>query len=142
MSIKIKYGKCEDCNDGKEKALTAKRCQNHYWQYRRKVSAAKNESNGTIKVNKPSGIKTFSDKRLKQMAVYRKNRDKYMKENQICEVDDCNNKSNQLHHKKGREGKNLIDVKYFMACCGICHPRRIHETEVNWAKEKGYLLLR
>lgn len=73
------------------------------------------------------------------MAVYRPLRDKYLNEHPICEVHDCNNPSNQLHHKKGRVGKLLYDDEFFMACCGVCHPARIHENS-EWSYEHGYLI--
>src|SRR6185437_15513330 len=40
--IKQKTGKCKDCPPGSpDVPLTAKRCKNHYWQYRSKVNALK-----------------------------------------------------------------------------------------------------
>ena len=91
---------------------------------------------------KRCAIRKVGKKRLGQLSKYKKVKSKYLEENRICEVDGCGNQSNQIHHKKGRDGYLLCEVEFFMACCGSCHPRRIHETEVEWAKEKGYLLNR
>lgn len=83
-------------------------------------------------------IKPISDKRIQEMNIYRKRRDRYMEKHEICEVKGCNNKSNDLHHKKSRLGSLLYDEKYFFACCRSCHQK----IELNpvWAKENGYSL--
>jgi len=84
-------------------------------------------------------FKPISDKRVEQLAKYRTRRDKYLKENPICEVKGCNKKTTNLHHKAGRIGEMLYDVQYFMACCSECHPKKIHENP-KWARENGYLI--
>lgn len=88
---------------------------------------------------KRKAIKPFSQKKLKDLATYRPLRDEYLINNPICEVHDCNKPTTNLHHKKGRRGPLLYDVKYFMACCETCHPKRIHENPA-WAREHGYIL--
>ena len=89
---------------------------------------------------KSSGvIKPISDKKLEELAIYRVERDKYLKEHPICEVEDCNNPSNHIHHKNGRNGAMLYNKEYFMAVGGCCHPKRIHENP-EWARENGYLV--
>ncbi len=146
-TIKQKTGICIDCleqnNDETEKNIIAKRCGIHYKKFRAEVSKSRREQKGepTIK-NTAYKIPNATPKRLKQLALYRKKRGPYLEANPICGVHDCNNYSNQVHHKKGRTGTLVHNEKYFMACCGICHPGRIHEREVDWAKEHGYLLLR
>ena len=99
-----------------------------------------NRSLITKKVSK--GINKVSIPQLKLLKEYRPLRDAYMVEHEICEVRGCENPSNNLHHRKGRSGKLLIDTEYFMACCGVCHPRKIHETHVEWAYDNGYLIRR
>ena len=33
----------------------------------------------------------------------------------------CINESDQIHHKKGRDGELLNNTDYFLACCDPCH---------------------
>jgi len=95
------------------------------------------------KTNKPLAkkrtINPVSDKRLEELATYRPLRDKYLAEHPTCEVRGCGRKTTNLHHKKGRIGALLYDVKYFMACCELCHPKGIHENP-EWARKNGYLI--
>lgn len=95
-------------------------------------------------------IPKISSKLKTELQTYRPIADKYLEENPICEVKDCDNYSNQVHHKKGRVGysdadariiglKLLWDVRFFMACCGDCHPSKIHNNP-KWSYENGYLL--
>ena len=110
-------------------------CRNHQWK-RDDVKKYK-----PISANK-TPIRKVAKSRVIELTEYNVLRDDYMAEHDICEVKGCENPSNQLHHKKGRDGKLLIDTAYFMACCGVCHPRKIHETHVKWAYDNGYLIRR
>lgn len=149
--MKKKFGKCVDCvedGDDSEKLLfrsSPKECGYHYkkkkaviYQQRQKEREKLKKENGV----KPKKINYFSPSKLKDDALYRKNRDEYMKEHLICEVKGCNNRSNNLHHKAGRDGPLLHMKKYFMACCGDCHPRRIHfeEDYPGWSRENKYII--
>lgn len=105
---------------------------------------------GTYKAKKR--ISPFSQKKLDDLAIYRPIRDKYLDEHRWCEVDGCGKPSTNLHHKATRTGyaddwareneiKLLWDVRYFMACCGVCHPFKIHqEANDGWARKHGYLI--
>lgn len=54
----------------------------------------------------------------------------------LCEV--CvKNPATEIHHKRGREGADLLDPSGFMGVCSKCH-REIH-SEPQWAYLKGYL---
>lgn len=86
-------------------------------------------------------MRRVSKKRAKQLREYKPLSLQYLEDNPMCEVHDCSNPSNQVHHKRGRSGNRLLEVDFFMACCSSCHPRRIHETDVQWAKDHGYILL-
>jgi len=57
-----------------------------------------------------------------------------------CGVRGCVDIATEIHHKKGREGKWLLDEKYWMPVCRF-HHARIEENRA-WAKEQGYLLPR
>lgn len=122
--IKLKIKECLSCKQ--QKYIYAKKmCKYCY-----------------MKQSKPSKIKPFSNKRKEQLDLYAKLSKEHLKNNPTCEVKECNNKSTNLHHKKGRTGKLLTDTRYFMACCSECHPAKIHETHVQWAYDNGYLLKR
>lgn len=92
--------------------------------------------------NKGRGMKKVSDKRKGELAEYRKLRDKFLADNPRCQgkhyvgvcsenfvgqaVHGCFNKSVDLHHRAGRIGAKLTDVKDFVALCRKCHTR-VHE---------------
>ena len=44
--IKIKFGVCPECNNGKEIPLLGGKCESHYWQGRAEKRKAKNKANG------------------------------------------------------------------------------------------------
>lgn len=48
--------------------------------------------------------------------------------------------STQVHHKKGRTGKYLLDQRYWLAVSDKGHDK-IHNYH-NWALEKGFKILR
>lgn len=60
----------------------------------------------------------------------------FLKLHPVCQVEGCKRPATMVHHKRGRVGKFLLMVKYFLAVCFLCH-RRIEENPV-WAKEMGY----
>ncbi len=129
MQVKLK--KCRECStEFKPFKTTDKYCSFGCADANKKLSPLK---------NKKKRIKPVANKRLEQLAIYRPLRDKYLSDNSICEVHDCNNETTNLHHKNGRVGKMIYNVDYFMACCHICHPQRIHENP-EWARENGYLI--
>jgi hypothetical protein len=73
-----------------------------------------------------------------------------LKNHPICEV--CHQqKSTQIHHKKGRVGYHtyedylndfslLENPLFFLATCGVCHGKV--EQNPDWAKENEYSLSR
>ena len=87
----------------------------------------------------PKRLKPVSDKRLKELAIYRVVRDKYMKAYPKCEYEGCGEDSTELHHKGGRRGKTVYYVPWFMACCHNCHMVKIHQHPED-ARKKGYLI--
>ncbi len=62
----------------------------------------------------------------------------YLEYNPKCER--CGTKGSQIHHKRGRVGKLLIDREYFMTVCFQCH-RYIEDNPVK-AKENGWSISR
>jgi len=80
-------------------------------------------------------IKKVSEKRANQNAEYLKLRRGYLALYPMCEVEDCQNRSQDLHHQKGREGDLLLDTNYYMA---VCRDHHIYYTEHSKeAIEKG-----
>ena len=68
-------------------------------------------------------IKRNSDKRAKQNRLYIKLNHKFLVENPYCQikVNGCTINATQVHHKKGRIGELLTNVKWFCATCDNCH---------------------
>lgn len=88
-------------------------------------------------IHKPKkSIKKVSDKRQVENKMYMEVRAEYMKDNPVCEI--CGSRQVELHHKKGRIGKLLFDIRYFMTVCREDH-RYIHENPKE-ARKKGWLL--
>ena len=112
-------------------------------QYDADEKAKEKERRAEIKAKKPKkkrkSIKPISDKREEELAIYRAVRDPYLTKNPVCEVEGCSNSTTNLHHKGGRVGARVYDESNVMACCSVCHPRRIHDNP-KWARIKGYLV--
>ena len=159
-SIKQKHGQCLDCPAGsKDKPLTAKRCQFHYWNYRASLKpvkvkeigksdwkeAKRKEMNaflGKAKTEpKPKkAIPKRSKKKIVEDLQYSVLRKEFLgkPENRICPI--TGEEATTIHHKKGRLGDLYLDTRYWIALS-----MRGHETVENspqWAKEMGYSLSR
>lgn len=63
----------------------------------------------------------------------------YLAENKFCECG-CGRRATEIHHKKGRIGFLLIDLRYFMAVAEPCHKKI--ERSPAWAKEKRFSVSR
>jgi hypothetical protein len=85
---------------------------------------------------KPKGIRRVSLKRVEENKEYSNVRISYLNAYPVCEVHNCNNKSDQIHHKAGRIGGLLLDINHFLAVCDTCH--KYIELNPLWAKEHGY----
>ena len=83
-------------------------------------------------------MKQYSTKRKKQVRQYNNLALEYLTKNPLCEK--CGMVASTIHHKKGRMGELLTDVKYFMSACMDCH--NWIEDHPREAKEKGYSLKR
>lgn len=81
-------------------------------------------------------IKPISDKRQQQIDEYNVLRVEYVKTHRVCEAIDCKKPAGEIHHMRGRSGKQLLVVDDFMAVCRECH--RYIEEHPDWAKAKGY----
>ena len=87
-------------------------------------------------------IRKISQKQASKINQYLKVRDKYLANNPNCEakIIGCSYEANEVHHKKGRCGNDLIDDSYFLAVCRNCH--NWIEGNVMEAKELGFSLNR
>jgi hypothetical protein len=80
-------------------------------------------------------IKSVSTKKLAELKDYRVVRDRYLKNNPICEYPNCTSREVELHHRAGRSGKLLCDDTYF---CSLCRAHHIWvELHVKESKELG-----
>ena len=97
-------------------------------------------ADGSFKPKPRKPINKKAEKRKNEEALYYgTTRPVYLKENPVCEC--CKKaKADQIHHKRGRIGKLLNDVRYFLACCDGCH--KIIEANPEWAKLAKYSLSR
>ncbi len=143
IAVRIKTGICIDCSDGKEKPLIAKRCRTHYWQHRKAVKNPKT----VWKEEKRKELKKFlnpipkvSAKRKVENRKYTIERLRFLAqpENLRCPI--TNERTTDIHHKKGRIESLLLDTRYWLAVSRNGH-REIEENP-DWAKEQGYSLSR
>lgn len=122
---------CLDC--GSDKIEANDRCAscNHAMRKAERRAAM-------VKIVKP--IKKVAPKRAAQNAEYTKLRKEYLALYPVCEVEECNTPSSEVHHQRGKEGDRLLDTNYFLA---VCHEHHVYYTEHSKeAIEKGYSLKR
>ena len=103
-------------------------------------SAPKQESSKTKQTKtspkKKKPISPISEKKSKEYVLYRKLRDEFMKDKNMCEI--CGKRpATDLHHKVSRRYA-LCDTSIFMATCRYCNDRC--EWDDSWARENGYKL--
>lgn len=140
--IKAKYGVCTECDNDKEVLLYRRnppQCQYHY--QKQKAQIYKKRADAKEK-KKAKPIAKVSKKRQAGLRLYEESKKRRLKEYPVCEVRGCHNPSNNIHHRAGRTGQLLWNYKYLMACCGSCHPRRIHfeQDYPGWARAEGYIV--
>lgn len=88
------------------------------------------------KVTLVKPINKAAPKRAAQNAEYTKLRREYLALYPVCEVEECHEKSSEIHHQAGREGERLLDTNFFMA---VCRKHHAHFTEHSKdAIEQGY----
>lgn len=81
-------------------------------------------------------LAAISDRRKPIQAQYVRQRKAYLQRNWSCMI--CiRATSMDVHHKKGRAGKNLLDEDTWMALCRKCHDW-IHANPKE-ATEKGWM---
>jgi hypothetical protein len=84
---------------------------------------------------KRSRLKPVSDKRKKEAAIYAKKRSEFLALHRHCECCPTRNAyeygfnglknrfwmAQDVHHTKGRTGKNFLDEETWLAVCRTCH---------------------
>ena len=90
------------------------------------------------------GVKARSGSETQRMDIYRAIKDLYIRQKPWCEA--CQvlctilQPADEIHHKHGRSGLLLLDVRHWMAVCSRCHVY-IHEHP-NAARSAGLLAAR
>ncbi len=85
---------------------------------------------------KRSPLRKVSNKRAVENALYLKLRKQFLEENPDCKL--CGMPAHDIHHRRGRFKKRLVEVEFFLSVCRACHTI-IHENP-KWAERRGYLL--
>ena len=85
-----------------------------------------------------SKIAKVGAKRKLENETYQERRIIFLLSRKVCEVNlkGCTKKSVEVHHKKGRIGKNFLDELYWLPSCRNCHIYLELNPEI--AKELGF----
>lgn len=113
-----------------------KKCYNK-WYSDKDVGRINSSSDSPYKNKKRKSINPVSDKELVRLAKYRKVRDKFMEDKELCEICQSSTPSDVHHRMNTRLGDALWDVNQFMAVCRGCHTE-LHDNH-KWAVGNGYL---
>lgn len=124
----VNYCACGNICEG-----STKRCASCNFDARKAERQSKK-----VKVIVP--VKKVTVKRAAQNVEYLKLRREYLEAYPACEVPECDIKSVEIHHQRGRENEKLLDTNYFMA---VCHKHHVEFTEHSKkAIEDGHSFLR
>lgn len=93
----------------------------NYWNELRRQSLLKNPLKRTPLVRKGKPIRKVSDKRVKELRVYEKEKAEYFAEYSTCEFPGCEVENISLHHMAGRIGDRLTNKEYFKSLCWVHH---------------------
>lgn len=102
-----------------------------------KEKALRRSKKENFEINKPKPIRKISKKRAIQNAEYLKLRAKFLP-GKICPI--TNRPATEIHHKKGRVGKLLMDVRFFLGVTREGH--NYIESHPEEAFEKGWSIPR
>lgn len=120
-------------------------CRSCYNSLKAKQYAQKSKNK-----RKQKQVSEASEKQKERLKEYKRVRIEFLLEKDHCEVatDGCRvpypvvnpTEVLQVHHKAGRVGTLLLEKKYFLAVCSICH-RKVEDFP-KWAKDNGYSIPR
>lgn len=85
-------------------------------------------------------VKKITDKRAKQNREYLEMREQFLEQYPVCQIQECNRPSTQIHHRAGKTNDLLTNPENFLAICDECH-RTITEHSSQAIKD-GYSKLR
>lgn len=70
-----------------------------------------------------SAIRKVGAKRKSENEIYKDRREVFLRKHKGCKANlrGCTKKANEIHHKKGRVGKNFLDEKTWLPVCRKCH---------------------
>lgn len=123
----------KDCACGRRCRAGSDKCATCETQERKEARQA-------TKVQIVRPVKKVTAKRAGQLQEYKILKREYLALYPICEVEDCNEKSVDVHHMATRTNDNLLNTDLFLAVC------RFHHTEITtdskWAKVHGYSVIR
>lgn len=66
-------------------------------------------------------INNVSEKRKVENKEYEKKKSVFLEKHPCCQFPNCDKRSNDVHHMKGRSGKNFLDEKTWRALCRAHH---------------------
>jgi hypothetical protein len=128
-SIKI----CEGCNHPKPLwSAKFKLCRDCYYKLNPQTFKPRNK------------IKPVSDKRQKELVLYRRERDVFMAQNKYCQAKvskSCTVKSTDLHHRQGRTA-NLRNQDTWLSVCRNCHDHIHNNLPMDEAVKLGLMQTR
>lgn len=106
----------------------------------------------TPKAKKRRRIRAQSVLREAEQREYSRRRKQFLQDHPWCSVcvkerpEAPPGRATEVHHKLGRRGARLLDIRHWLATCPGCHdnihridPERPDATGPKWAKERGYL---
>src|SRR5688500_5357244 len=87
-------------------------------------------------VSKKPGIAKVTAERKEINKEYEKVKREFLRKHKACQVC-CESPATDLHHKRGRNGKLLTDIRYFLAVCRPCHDH-IH-SDIPFSRANGFI---
>lgn len=88
-----------------------------------------------VPASKKPGIAKVAAERKEINKEYERVKKEFLRKKKCCEA--CGDApATEVHHRRGRVGKLLTDIKYFLAVCRPCH--RLIEEDPVFAKSQGY----
>ena len=79
----------------------------------------------------------MSDRQASRLSIYFEIRKDYLRDHPNCGVQDCRELARDIHHTRGKHGKFLFDVRFFLGVCRRHHDW-IHQN-VAEARKKGLI---
>lgn len=118
-------------------------CGREKTQKRKMPSRSHRNAPGSTAAKKKGGdkprtrIKPVSDKQKARNAEYSKLRKAFLEERKVCQMPGCKKAPDDIHHKRGRKGKNLTDTSTWAALCREHHDY-CHQN-VSWARQQDWI---